>query len=260
MSPYNKELIRKRFAKHLSEYNRRSVVQLEICMRMQKLLSKFLDYDFVNSGKAYEIGAGTGFLTKILLNEFPTAKWLVNDLVEETKSYLNNIIVCSEANSVECVFNDAENEPMPMDLRLIASASAVQWFDSLPNFIENSFANLQKGGYLVFSTFGEQNFSQIKQLTGVSTMSYHTQQEVLDFARKSNFEVLFSEAYTTDMFFKNPYEVLRYIKETGINGNSNMTWTKSIFEDFCKDYTKMFSTTKGVTLTYQPLIFVLRKN
>lgn len=258
MSPYDKELIKKRFAKHLEQYNIQSTVQLDICNRMGGLFDLHIDKDFVANKTGYEIGAGTGFLTKILLNKYPKTQWVINDIVEQTKTYLNNIIVSSEASGTQISICDAENSAINNQFSIVASASSVQWFDSLEQYIKKISNHIVDGGYFAFSTFGANNFIQISTLTE-SVITYHSIEQICRWARENGFETLFCEQYNTDMRFDSPYEVVRYIKETGLNANSKKKWSRTEFEEFCNQYTKKYSNDGTVSLTFNPMIFIFKK-
>ncbi len=259
MSAHNKEQIKRRFSRNLEQYNKQSTVQLDICCRIGSLLDKYVDSSVVEGGNGYEFGAGTGFLTKILLNRYPKTSWRINDIVAETQCYINNIAIASEATDVNITIADAENYSVPEKLSIVASSSSIQWFNSLGDFFKRINKSIIDGGYFVFSTFGEQNFHQISELAPDSTIKYHSLEQLEQWARESGFDVLHSVQYTTDMQFDSPHKVLRYIKETGINGNSNRTWTKSIFEDFCAKYSQRHSVADKVSLSFNPMILILQK-
>lgn len=258
MPSYDKELIKKRFAKHLDQYNIQSTIQLEICNRMGKLLDLYVDQDFVANKSGYEIGAGTGFLTRILLNKYPHTQWTVNDLVEQTKRYLNNIIVSGEANNVQVMICDAENSDLDKQFSIVASSSSVQWFDSLEKYIKKISNHVLDGGYFAFSTFGANNFIQISTLTE-TIITYYSIEQITAWANENGFETLFCEQYDTDMRFDTPYEVIRYIKETGLNANSKKKWSKAEFENFCNQYNEKYKNNNSVPLTFNPMIFIFRK-
>ena len=259
MSPYDKDLIRRRFALHLEQYNRQSTVQMGICHKMGKLMEKYVDADVVANKNGYEVGAGTGFLTGILLNMYPKTSWLVNDLVEQTRSYLNNIAINSEAVKINISFFDAETAKLDDKFALVASSSVVQWFDSLEQYIKKISNNIEQGGYFVFSTFGVDNFIQIKSFTGESPIVYHSMETIERWAEETGFDVIYSEQYYSDMQFSSPHDAVRFIKETGINANSKKRWTKSEFEDFCSKYSDKYEENGVVPLSFNPMIFVLRK-
>lgn len=259
MTPYDKELIKKRFAKHLEQYNIQSTVQMDICTRIGFLMNEHIKDTSFDEKKGYEIGAGTGFLTKILLNKYSKTQWLVNDLVEQTKSYLNNIVINSEATSTQIDFFDAETKKPNGKYAIIASASAVQWFNSLYDYIKQISEHIEKDGYFVFSTFGPDNFKQISTLTADSPILYHEKETIEQWAIDAGFDVIHSEQYHRDMYFNTPHDAVKYIKETGINANSKKKWTRIEFESFCTRYAELYTKDDSVMLTFNPMIFILRK-
>ena len=260
MSVHNKELIKKRFARSLEQYDKQSIVQTDICCRIGSLLDEYVDRDVVERGNAYEFGAGTGFLTKILLSKYPKASWRINDIVEQTQPYINSIASASEVENINITIADAENYEIPEKLSIVASSSSIQWFNSLEGFMNKISKSIVDGGYFVFSTFGKHNFYQIAELTPDLNIGYYSLEQIEEWASKSGFKVLFSDQYNKDMKFDTPQHVLRYIKETGINGNSNRVWTKSAFKNFCVKYSERHSVSDKVLLSFNPMIFILQKD
>lgn len=124
----DKQLLKKRFAATFRQYDSLAVVQQEICGQLDEMIGRICPGRI---GRAMEVGCGTGFLTRYLLRRYPDAEWIVNDLIEESEIYLRPY---ASGHYVEYLWGDAELLPLPGELDMIASASAVQWFDNLPAF------------------------------------------------------------------------------------------------------------------------------
>ena len=60
----NKQLITRRFSRAVESYNREAVVQKQIAYRMSDMLNHYLPRP---CGRILEIGSGTGFLTRRLM-------------------------------------------------------------------------------------------------------------------------------------------------------------------------------------------------
>lgn len=258
MTPlYNKELIKRRFARHLEGYDTQSFVQKEICERISLLLEAHVGE--IPNGQALEIGAGTGFLTQILLDRYPCCRWTINDLVEETRPFLEKIAAHSAAQKIEYLFCDAETAPLPQGLSLAASASAMQWFNSPATFLDNMYQTLLPGGWFVFSTFGPENFREVQSASHTDGLNYPQYQEIAAWCKRAGFEIIHKEEYLRPTLFESPHSVLRYIKDTGMNGTGNHNWTKKSYNEFCHTYKAQFSEEEKVKLTFNPILFVVRK-
>ena len=255
----DKDLIKKRFASHLKEYDELSVTQRYICKKLaDKLLAVTSEYPDIK-GNAYEIGAGTGFLTKYILDNYSELNWYINDLVPETEGYINNIISQSKAKNVSCVWGDAEQLRLIDDVSMLVSCSAMQWFNSIEKYLHNIYPSIAKGGWVAFSIFGLRNFLEVRESSGGVGLEYPTLKEVEMWAEDCGFEVVFSEDYIQKIYFETPSDVLSYIKQSGMNGNSSQKWTKNDYMNFSNYYTEHFSDNGHVTLTFNPMEFILRK-
>lgn len=257
MTYFDKELVKRRFASHLKEYNDLSVVQRDICKHLSERLLTYINAPL--SGNGYEIGAGTGFLTKYILNDYPQLKWYINDLVAEAQNFIEPIVADSKSDNVVYLWTDAENLQLIGNVSLLVSSSAMQWFNSVEKYLENIYPQVAKGGYVAFSIFGQRNFHEVRESSGGIGLDYPTMNEVAMWAERCGFEVLMADDYEQTIYFEDPSSVLSYIKQSGMNGNSSQKWTKSDFERFHAHYVNHFSAEKGVSLTFNPLQFILKK-
>lgn len=257
MTYFDKDLVKRRFASHLKEYDELSVVQRDICERLaEKLL---LHTSQPLHGYGYEIGAGTGFLTKYMLKNYPQLKWYINDLVPEAETYIDPIVKQNEAQNVVYLWQDAEKMRLTKDVSLLVSSSAMQWFNSIEHYLDDIYPQISDGGVVAFSIFGQRNFHQVRESSGGIGLDYPTVDEVIIWAERIGFEVLLAEDYQQTIYFEDPSAVLSYIKQSGMNGNSSRKWTKSDFERFCDYYTTHFSENNAVSLTFNPIQFILKK-
>lgn len=259
MTYFDKELVKKRFASHLKEYDELSVVQRDICQRLSKKLLQEISQNAPLKGNGYEVGAGTGFLTKYILNDYPQLKWYINDLVPEAETFISPIVKNSMTEKVVYLWSDAEKMKLIGEVSLLVSSSAMQWFNSIEHYLEDIYPQIAEGGYVAFSIFGQRNFFQVRESSGGIGLDYPSIEDVARWAEKSGFEVIMSDDYQQTIYFEDPSAVLSYIKQSGMNGNSSQKWTKSDFERFCCHYNSNFKEGNAVPLTFNPLQFILRK-
>lgn len=289
---YDKDLLKMRFAARLESYNSLAVVQQEICSRLAEMAGRFCRVPAVGKtdagseiaekvyagsepevtagpvmgaklesaghkiSKGFEVGAGTGFLTRRLLELFPRSRWTVNDLVEEAEGFIAPL---DTQGRLSFLWGDAENIRFPRGMDMIASASTVQWFDELSGFTDKALEALVPGGYLLLSTFGPENFREIKTTVGQG-LEYLTASGLEETLTDSGFEVIEISEYITALEFASPSEVLRHIKATGVNAIEKTRWTKSDLAAFEALYRERFTTAGGkITLTFHPILIVARK-
>lgn len=160
---------------------------------------------------------------------------------------------------MEYLWGDAELLPLPGELDMIASASAVQWFDNLPLFIDRAVGSLCCGGYFAFTTFGTDNFREIRATTGEG-LHYYTSEQLQELLTAAGYGIVETLEYTRHLPFDTPADVLRHIKATGVNSIRKARWGKQQLMDFETAYREHFSMPDGrVALTYHPILVLAQK-
>lgn len=239
----NKKLIRNNFQKSLESYNENAYVQRVMADKLFNLLP-VKDID-----KALEIGMGTGFLTKLLIKEANIKEFYANDIVPECDEFLYEI----DENSC-FIAGDIEEVILPDNFDLIISNAALQWAVDFPFLVKKISSLVNKNGYFLFSTFGQDNLKELKELTdiGLEYISIDSLRSILS----EKFEIISIVDEECQVFFTNFKELIKHLKMTGVNGIADKPVTYSKFKTFEKEYKKCYSSGKGVMLTYNP-IFVL---
>lgn len=249
----DKELIRKRFEASFATYNELADVQRRICARLSERAGKCCAGGVE---RAFEIGAGTGFLTRCLVSRWPDAKWYLNDLIPAVEDFIAPQVAGVD---VEYIWGDAEKIEYPQGLDLIASTSTAQWFEDKAAFARKAASALDPGGYVVLSLFGPDNFREIKATTGEGLV-YHSAAELAAIFEAAGFGMLHTEEYTETLTFETPKDVLKYIKSLGVNSVKKTRWGAGKMEEFESRYREMFRTPDGcLTLTYHPILLIGRR-
>lgn len=252
MTLAQKQHIARRFARQAELYKEHATVQREICNRMVNLL---LQCSFTPA-QVLEIGCGVGFLTEGFLENFGVQSFTANDIAAGMEVEMQRI-AGKTGQAIQFLPGDAETIAINGTFDTILSASTVQWFHNLPQFFKKIPPLLQPQGIFAFSTFGTFNFQEIDTLTGKSLQYYSTEELCAMLA--ADFHILHCESYRNTLYFNTPADALRHIKQTGVNNFAFSPWTKSRLQHFSDAYRALFSTQQGVTLTYNPIIIVVRK-
>lgn len=248
----NKQLLSGRFAKAAATYSREACVQQQIALKMVNLLKRHLPDSPLKS--VVEFGCGTGGYSRLLLGSLPLERLLLNDISSEMKLCCQDLLL---NKGVSFLAGDAEALPFPRQTELITSCSALQWFDAPEAFFERCNSSLSAEGYLAFSTFGEENLREIRQLTG-SGLPYRSL-EALKGALEPMYDILYAEEELIPLAFEAPMQVLYHLKQTGVNGVAPYRWTRSGLERFCQQYACQFGRGSSVSLTYHPIYIITKK-
>lgn len=257
-----KQKISNHFAK-ANNYNKHALVQGQICkLLVKKIANK-------QQTSVLEVGAGTGQLTELLIQNVKADNWHINELCASHKKQLAALLphACFYIGDAETINLSCDKNTNSINKHsLIISANTVQWFDNPLEFITKSLKHLAPNGQLLFNTFTTNNFKQIKQLTGQG-LNYPTINQWENTIKRAGINNYKLSTQLFELTFDTPYDVLQHIKQTGVttfNTNLNddknvFAWTKSSLETFISDYQENYSTADGnVVLTYESLIIDIK--
>ncbi len=241
----DKKLVKNSFKKSLETYEANAFVQKDMASKLIELLpSKTFD-------RVLEIGMGTGVLTKLLFEKLDIKEFFANDIVAECDEYLSEI--APESIFIE---GDIEELILPDKFSLVASNASFQWIVDFPFFIKKISSVIEKNGYLLFSTFGQENFKELSNITDIS-LEYMNAEE-LKKVLSEKFEIAAIKESKEKVYFKNFRELIRHLKTTGVNGVPHKPITYVAMKKFEKEYKKSYKDKNGLFLTYNP-IYVLCK-
>ena len=242
-----------RFRRSVESYDENAIVQKSIVTKLSMLLQEYVR---PCPAKILEIGCGTGLLTSTLLNDFSINELYINDLVPEMCRKTADRCVISDEH---CILGDIETVALTEQYGMIVSSSTFQWFSRPGNTLKKLSGHLAAGGFLVFSAFGQDNLKELRQVSGqgLAYLSSAGWREILS----PYFDILHEEEETHTLYFNSPLEVLRHIKNTGVNATSApQIRTKGQIDRFDRNYSLYWNTdNKGYPLTYHPVYWVCRK-
>lgn len=239
----NPKIIKSRFEKSLKTYKQNAIVQKAMADDLTSEILKIKK----NFGNILELGCGVGILTEILSKNIHYEKFCTNDLTEKAELYVKKYIQ-------DTVFYSGNALKIKPDCKfdLVVSNAMFQWIN-LPEIKKKCKLLLNSKGILAFSTFGTDNYKEIKNLTGLS-LSYKSIDEISDIF-SDDFDILYSNEKNLVLNFNTPLELLAHMKNTGVNSLSEKSWTVKDIKEFCDNYSKKY---ERVSLTYSPMIFVMR--
>lgn len=244
----NKNLVAQRFAKAGQTYSEHAIVQKQICQNLTGLVQQFCPRMM---SRVFEIGCGSGNLTRLLATSFQFEELILNDLYADVQQHF------SHQENLKWLIGDVETLDFPQQLDMIVSGSALQWMQDLPHLLKRFNEALTERGWLCFSTFGSQNLMEIKELTGQG-LSYWSVENWNSALIQADFEILHLSESETQLYFDSPKAVLQHLKATGVTATAQHRWTKQTLQQFYQDY-EQFKCAEGYSLTYHPIYCIARR-
>ena len=245
----NKALVAQRFAKAGQSYVEHAVVQKQISAQLFEYLKAYCPKTF---DSVLEIGCGSGNLTHLFHSYFQVDQLFLNDLYEDVDQHFSTI------QNIAWLIGDIEQLELPSELDAVISSSALQWMTDLPALLQRIHDALKPNAYFGFSTFGSDNLTEIKHLTGQG-LNYISLEFLKRQLEQQNFEVLFIEQEVKQIYFDHPKSVLQHLKATGVTATAKShRWTKQSLQQFYLDYQQFYGE-QGFSLTYHPIYVIARR-
>lgn len=253
MEDAQKQQVAVRFARASHSYDQQAVVQKQMAQRLVALASPFIK----EHRQWFEFGCGTGVLTREILKRWHPLQFIANDLVDVNEPKLRELLSQYGCIDFEFRMGDIERLDMPAACDVVWSGATLQWIDDLPALFQKVAFALANDGCFVFSTFGPDNFHQVRAITG-SGLVYPDLKTLQGFA-SVNFHPLVLNEWVETLLFDHPVEVLRHIKATGVGGVSASAWCKRHLHQFCDHYQQFYIPGQGYPLTYHPIVGVMKR-
>lgn len=205
----DRDLIAERFGKAVTSYDEHAVAQKHIATALAGLMPE----SAADTAKSIlEIGPGTGLFSGIYAEKIAPGKIDFVDIAE-----IPRIGIAPEENYHRA---DAEDWIASCNSRYdgILSASTIQWFVNIGEFMRNCRRSLKPGGFVLFSSFTKGNLKELDALRP-SPICYHTPEQYRRWMQESFSAVRVIEDSIT-LEFKTPRELLMHLKLTGVGGSA----------------------------------------
>ncbi len=160
MKDYNKKVMLKAFSDSVSYYSEHANLQKETAKRMALALEPW-QYS-IPPGPILEVGAGTGFFTKHLVQMFNREHIIISDASPEMVEFCRNSF--GESGHIDFEIIDIEDYDWPEDhYSMITGNFVAQWLKD-PSMALSKMANsLKPGGFMLMSFPGSESYPQWKK-------------------------------------------------------------------------------------------------
>lgn len=217
-----KGTIKNNFSEAVHYYHEHANLQENIAERLAKSLKPW-QYS-IPEGPIIEVGAGTGFLTKSLIDMFQNRELIISDFSEEMVQFCKEKYSASQNITFKTL--DAENADWPESkYALVTGSYVVQWFKHPAQTLSKIAASLKPGGLLLISFPASESFPNWRKycldlglpFTGNSLPDL--ERVVIDLSM-GPFQV---DYYEDDMVetFESVFDFFRHLKKTGTSTNLN---------------------------------------
>ena len=257
-------IVERHFAKAAAHYDNNAKVQEHSSLQLFSLITQSVVMPI--SPSIFEVGCGTGNLTKLLSSLTPSTL-LVNDICKEYAPILEGKI---GRGNFSYTMGDASvvTEMLALSGKrfdVIASSSAIQWIREPLQFINRCARLLNMNGIIAFSSFLPDNLFEINSLCNCTTPVTYCSEEEIRRVIGSKYNILHISHSHTELYFSSSTEVLLHLKRTGVNASihnaeSQTIWTRGRMAEFASGYRERFYVEgKGYRLTYSPIYVIARK-
>lgn len=240
----SKSMRARRFSRAAATYDQGAAVQAEAARTLFEMLKERLNGNCPGL-RILEAGCGTGTLSKMLLELAPARLELFDiseGMLEQCRKRLEN------NPAIRLAVADCERDPLPGGFDLVASSSAMQWFEDFQRGFINLRAALKPNGLIGIFVFTEGTFEEIREVSG-DGISYHTAVEVEGIARELLLDVQVQSFHRTT-HYSDPLSMLKSLRECGVSGTGNRMWTRRALVRFIQEYRRRFSDPQGVRLSW----------
>lgn len=230
----DKRLIEEKFKNSIDFYDDNAIIQEKMAKKLISLINQ------TNFDNILEIGSYSGILTKKAIEKFDFKNYLALDIVDSFEKIKNL------HPNIKFQKQDIETFKTNEKFDLIIANASLQWCSDFFRTIEKLKSFLAKDGTLAITTFVSDNFFEIRDSFNIS-LDYKTIKEIETIFNGAKIE---QEIHTLQ--FKNPNELLKHLKLTGVNAIQKKALSIKKIKNSMEILDKKFQN----KLTYKPVYII----
>ena len=166
-----------------------------------------------------DVGAGTGYCTGRLIDQFPGSRVVALDLAEGMLHRAREGL--GDAGRLGLICADAECLPLAdATVDLVLSNLALQWCAGLPAVLTEFRRVLKRGGTVSFSTFGPATLSELREAWAqvdrhTHVLSFHSPQQVANAMAAEGFRGISAHSVIQVVDYPSVEALMRELKGLG---------------------------------------------
>ncbi|SPT71922.1 Malonyl-CoA O-methyltransferase BioC [Anaerobiospirillum thomasii] len=195
-----------------------------------------------------EAGCGTGNLTELLIKNSIGADLVINDISPAMLQKCQELIAPLADKKALAYAGDFMDLKGSATYDLVISNAMLQWCQDLKGALLHLKSLIKDHGELAFSSFGPQNFKEIKSLLDIG-LDYKGQDEICAILESLGFKCIFKERVIKE-YFAGSHELLSYIKHTGVGALNDKPLSFKELRNFMSCYDRDFKEGDKVYITW----------
>ena len=255
----DKNLVKKNFSKGAKTYDDYAHIQKYMADKLAGLIESECDEKSI-----LEIGCGTGYLSRRILEHFPNSNIdlldISENMLDKTKENLGDF------SNINYILADVETYKFNKKYDLIVSNAVLQWIENPDELFKKLKKMLSENGKIMFATFGKDTYKELTNSFNEIDPNCQYSQNFLsleDFVEicEKGYSVLYTKEEYKLEEYSNVLEFLRGIKKIG--ANCALPNKRKLSKDKVKllesTYRKNYSVGNGIYATNHILYMMLQK-
>jgi malonyl-CoA O-methyltransferase len=219
----------------------------------ERLMQALLSTAGTSFPRVFEIGCGTGLLTRQAFTRLTMEHYIANDLVPACGERVQRNI----SPTIEFIPGAVECLPQLPEVDLVLSNATLHWIRPLAELLQRLADAVKPGGWLAITTFGPDNFKELNLLLELP-LAYPTH-EAWQVWLKPNWEIVQAEVWRDTLYFFTPLDVFRHFRATGVNSLTAPRLSKTQWQKLLEQYGRETVEAQGIPLTYHPMLWLARR-
>jgi malonyl-CoA O-methyltransferase len=254
-------MIKHRFSAAAETYDRHARPQLALAQSVVSMLPEMYPEQIL------DLGAGTGQLTRLVIERFPDVPIDAVDLAD--KMVQHSRVLFKKFTNINWIVADAQTYWSGDRYPLIVSSSALHWTADLKTTCENIYDCLEPGGYFSLGMMLKGTLKELHELRasiapektpGSTLPSYEETKTCL---QEAGFRLERRKRSEEEIIYDDAKSFLKAIHEQGVTGGKvstgNAPLNRTELSQLVADYQDVYASDGGVYATYETATFLLTK-